>query len=347
MTVAPLQRIIPLERYRDIIAAFDFDHQTWRDAYWMRFAAQAGFLCPDEPVTLAKRITLIANELLKQAKWFDAFRSPMRFVIAAVLVQTNTKVVDFLHDYKRLEEILDQVGLKHGGLYEPITLLILRMNSEHHVFTLLEAERLKNIYQHMKSFHWWITGIDDLPACAALLQIPGSAEVITAEAEVIYQRLLSLGLQGGSDLQNAVHILLLSEVRANDSVNRFMSLLSQAETKNITILPAHYDGLSVLSLLEQPASVIVDRLQAAQSELDLCRPDLKGPSSFALAADLTALDLVRYNASGQGLKSLKQGEHMLKRLHALNIAKLVQVSHIDMKLDFDAIGYISPSWPQG
>jgi len=347
MTTAPFQRIIPLERYRDIIAAFDFDHQTWSDAYWMRFAAQAGVLCLDEPPILVKRITLIANDLLKQAKWFGAFQSPMRFVIAAVLVQTNTKVVDFLHDYKRLEEILDQVGFKHGGRYEPITLLILRMNAGHRVFTMLEAERLKNIYKHMKSFHWWITGVDDLPACAALLQLPGNAEVITAEAEGVYQRLLALGLHGGSDLQNAVYILLLSEVRADDAASRFMRLLRQLEVKDIAILPAHYDGLSVLSMLEQPAGVIVDRLMAVESELDLCRPDIKGPSSFALAADLTALDFVRYNANGQGLENLEQGEHMLKRLHALNIAKLVQVSNIDMKLDFEAIGYISPLWPQG
>jgi hypothetical protein len=345
MKPAHLHRIIPLERFREIIAAFDFDHQTWRDAYWMRIAAQVAVLCPDNPTIVAKRITLIANELLKKEKWFAAFSSPMRFVIAAVLVQTNTKLVDFLHDYKRLGESLDRVGLKHGGRYEPISVLILRMNPEHQSFSLLEAERLKNIYKHMKNFHWWITGIDDLPACAALSQISGSAEILTAEAEGIYQRLLGSGLQRGNHLQNAANLLPLTGLKADEAADRFLGLLRQAEIRNITIMPEHYDALSVLSLLEQPPAMVIERMLAVRKELDLCNPDLKGSSSFALAADLTALDLVRYDAQSQPLQNAEAGEKMLQRLHALNMAMLVQVSHIDMTLDFDTMGELPVAWP--
>jgi hypothetical protein len=331
--------------YRDIVAAFDFEHQSWSDAYWLRFAAQAAVLCPDEPETVAKRISLIANELLNKAKWFSAFQSPMRFVVAAVLVQTHTKVVDFLHDFKRLEEVLDRVGLKHGGRYEPITLLILRMSPEHDTFSMLEAERLKNIYKHMKGFHWWITGIDDLPACAALAQMSGSAELLTATTEGIYQRLLKAGLQRGNHLQNAANLLPLTELSADDASDRFLGLVRQAESQQITIMSEYYDGLSVLSLLEQAPDMIISRVKAVRAELDLCHPDLKGASSFALAADLAALDLVRYNNNNDKLADSTAVKSMLKRLHALNLAKLVQVSHIDMRLDFEAIGALPQTWP--
>lgn len=345
MKTEHLHRIIPLERYRDIVSAFDFDHQTWSDAYWMRFAAQVAVLCPDDPVTVVKRINLIGSELQKKAKWFDAFQSPMRFVIAALLVQTHTKVVDFLHDYKRLEEVLDHVGLKHGGRYEPITLMILRMNPEHHAFNMLEAERLKNIHKHMKGFHWWITGIDDLPACAALLQIKGSAELVTAQAEGIYQRLISSGLQSGNHLQNAANLLPLCGLPADAAADRFLGLLRQAEAKSVAVMPEHYDALSVLSMLEQAPAPIIDRLISVRDELDLCNPDLKGSASFALAADLTALDLVRYSADGHALSGPEQSDVMHSRLHALNMAMLVQVSHIDMTLDFETMGNLPPAWP--
>jgi hypothetical protein len=345
MKPAHLHRIIPLERFRDIVAEFDFDHQSWSDAYWLRFAAQVAVLCPDEPAAAAKRITLIGNELLKKAKWFEAFQSPMRFVVAAALVQTHTKVVDFLHDYKRLEEVLDRVGLRHGGRYEPLTLLILRMNPEHHSFSMMEAERLKNIYKHMRNFHWWITGIDDLPACAALSQMTGSAEIITAETEGIYQRLLSAGLQRGNHLQNASNLLPLTRLKADRAADRFLGLLRQAEVQRIMILPEHYDALSVLSLLEQTPALVMERMEAVRREIDLIHPDLKGSSSFALAADLTALDLVRYDAHNQPLQSPTHDELIRARLHALNMAMLMQVSHVDMALDFDTMGQLPVAWP--
>lgn len=336
-----IHRLIPLERFRNILGELDLDHQSFTDAFWLRFAAQAAVFQMEAPALLAKRILLIADHLLTQADWYKPLASPLRFVVAALLLKQHTRLHDFLGEYHRVGDMLDKIGLRHGGRYEPLTVLILISAPEHDAFSMIEAERLKVLHAQLKKFHWWLTGKDDLPAIAALAQIPGSAEVIAARTEAIYQRLVDAGCMKGDHLQTAAHLLPLTGLGADEAVNRWLSLLRTLESKKVTLHPAHYDALSVLSLLEQPASVVVDRLLAVRNEIDLVTPDLAGESSFTLASDLTALDLIRYRADGTPADALA----LPNRLHALSLATMVQVSQVE--IDFSAgAGELPPvAWP--
>jgi hypothetical protein len=339
-----IHRVIPLDRFRRILSELDIDHQSWGDAFWLRFAAQAAVFCLDEPQELSKRLQHIASELLLHAKWYEALASPLRFVVAALMLQSHTTLHHFLAEYHRIGQMLDEVGLRHGGRYEPLTVMILHSSPGHDAFSMLEAERLKALYQHMKSFHWWITGIDDLPACAALAQVPGSAEVIAAGTEAIYQRLLGAGLKRGNHLQTAAHLLPLTGLRNDAAADRWLGLVRAMEAAHSVLRPAHYDALSILSLLEQPPETIVDRMLAVRRELDLCQPDLAGESSLTLAADLTALDLIRYAADGTALSGAAVANLPL-RLHALRIGTMVQVSQVQVDLS-SAIEVNPPvPWP--
>ncbi len=335
------QRIIPLERFRTILGHLDIDHRSFTDAFWMRFAAQAAVYHPDEPEVLAKRIRLIADHLLAHTEWYKPLASPLRFVVAALLLKYHTTLHSFVSEYHRVGDMLSKVGLRHGGRFEPLTVLILNSAPGHDAFSMLQAERLKVLYKHIKGFHWWITGIDDLPAIAALAQLPGSADIIAADTEAIYQRLAAAGCMKGNHLQTAAHLLPLTGLRPDEAASRWLALMRSMQNAHATLLPVHYDALSVLSLLEQPAQLVIERLLAIRRELDLSAPDLAGESSLSLAADLTALDLIRYGADGVALDSAA----MPARLHALSLATMVQVSQVEIDLGV-GIGTTPPvAWP--
>ena len=336
-----IHRLIPLERFRVILGALDLDHQSFTDAFWLRFAAQAAVFHPDEPAVLAKRMRVIADHLSAHTAWYKPLASPLRFVVAAMLLKNHTQIHEFVAQYHRIGDMLDQVGLRHGGRYEPLTVLILLSAPGHDAFSMLEAERMKALYSRIKSFHWWITGIDDVPAIAAMAQVPGNAEVLAASAETIYQSLAAAGCMKGNNLQTAAHLLLLTGLRPDDAVNRWLSLKRTLEAAKIALYPTHYDALAVLSLLEQPATRVVECLQAVRRELDLSAPDLAGESSLSLAADLTALDLIRYAADGTPLSDVM----LPTRLHALSLATMVQVSQVELDLGAGVAGMPPPMWP--
>lgn len=339
------QRVIPLERFRAILGHLDIDHQSFTDAFWMRFAAQAAIYHPEEPPVVAERLRQIADNLHHHVSWFATAGSPMRYVIAALMLKTNTSLHDFAAEYHRIGDMLDEVGLRHGGRYEPLTVLILHIAPGHDAFSLLEAERLKAIYKRMKSFHWWLTGIDDLPACAALAQIPETAEVIGTTIEAIYQRLAATGCLKGNHLQTAANLLPLTGLTAEDACERWLALMRAMSDAHAELRPVHYDALSVLSLLVQPASLVVERMLAIRREIDLSSPDLAGDSSLMLAADLTALDLVRCDANGVYLSAADSMAVMLQRMHTLNLATMVQVSQVEIDLGA-GVGINSPlAWP--
>jgi hypothetical protein len=211
----------------------------------------------------------------------------------------------------------------------------------HDAFSMLEAERLKVLQGHLKKFHWWLTGPDDLPAVAALAQITGHPEVIAAETEAIYQRLADAGCMKGDHLQTTAHLLPLTGIRADDAAGRWLALMRRLEATVGGLKPVHYDALAVLSHLHQPTQRVIDRVLAVQREIDLAMPDLAGDSSLTLAADLTALDLIRFAADGSTIAA----ESLPRRLHALNLATTVQISQVEIDLGIGVEAVPPVAWP--
>jgi hypothetical protein len=336
-----IHRLIPLERFREILGELDIDHRSFTEAFWLRFAAQASVFHSEPPAILAKRLRLIADHLLAHAAWYKPLASPLRFVVAALLLRQHARLNDFLAEYHRVGEMLDKVGLRHGGRYEPLTVLILMSAPGHDAFSMLEAERLKVLYGHLKKFHWWITGRDDLPAIAALAQIPLHPEVIAASTEAIYQSLADAGCMKGDQLQTTSCLLPLTGLRLEAAANRWLALMRLLEKTLKRLRPVHYDAIAVLSLLDQSPQQVVDRVITVQREINLAMPDLAGDSSLTLAADLTALDLIRFDQQGGDIAP----EALSPRLHALNLATMIQVSQVE--IDFGiAVDALPPvTWP--
>jgi hypothetical protein len=340
-----LHTMIPLERYRDIIGALDADRESWADGFWMRIAAQAAVMCPDTPDQLAHRIRHIASALRERTRWYSSMASPVRFAVAAMLIQHHIPVADFLGECARAAEVFHEVGLRHHGFYETMAVLILRLSSKHPSPSRIEADRIKSIYDHMKKFHWWLTGPSDLPACAALASCPGDAEVVAARAEDAFQQLHGSGLVKGAHLQTTANILPVFGLKIDDAVSRYRGFKTALESRTGILDEDGYDALSMLTLLDHPAELVIDRLNTVRSELDLFQPEQCGSANLLIAADLTVLDLIRMRRDLMPKKDPHDIEAMIASIHAFHIASAVLVSQIspDLIQPIGAVG--TGGWP--
>jgi len=339
------QVMLPLERYRQLIAALSGKNDGWDDTFWLRFAAQAAVMCPDPESTLAHRIREIAYALLRRSRWYQTLASPARFVVAAMLIQHNIPVAGFIAEHTRITSMMSEVGLRHGRFCETIAVLILLISPDHRPSSMLELERVKAIYDQMKRFHWWLTGPDDLPACAALAQCPGSAELLMARVEDAYQRLHGDGMPTGKRLQTAAHLLPLAGPDLDQTVARYRALAAALAEQVGTLSEDHYDPLALLCLLGHRPELVVNRLVAVISELDLFQPECRGAANILIASDLTVLDLVRCGHDLEPLARPQAVAHMLRTLHAYHIASAVLISQIDV----DMVEFVSAAetsqWP--
>ena len=341
-----LHSLIPLERYRNIIAALEPERGSWLDEFWLRIAAQVAVLAPDDPEHLANRIRHLGGALASHAKWYQDLASPLRFVVAAMLIQHHIKVHDFLAEHGRIAALLHQVGLRSSGFHHIMTVLILMIAPEHIGCGMLEAERLKAIHLAMKRFHWWLTGVDDLPACAALAQCHGSAIEVVTRAEACYQLLHESGLARGDHLQTAANLLPLTGLDADAAVARYRALKSRLESHEGTLLPSHYEVLSLLSLLDHDPETVIGRLLAVHQELKLFQPDVQTAANLIIAAELTCLDLVRFDRAQRPLIGTTGEPAMRRSLHTFRLAAAAMLSLIDVDLSLPTTTMSMVGWPQ-
>jgi hypothetical protein len=198
----------------------------------------------------------------------------------------------------------------------------------------------------MKRCHWWLTGPDDLPACAALAHSHGSAIEVVNRTEACYQLLHASGLQRGHHLQTAANLLPLGGLAPDVAVARYRGLRSRLEADQGPLSPTHYEALSLLSLLDHEPGVVVDRLLAVFRELQLFQPDVVAAANLIIAADLTCFDLARFDRAQQSLARGPREAEMLRALHTFRVAAAASLSRIDVDLALPATGLSMVGWPQ-
>ncbi len=329
MHAHPSPTLIPIERYRTLIGLLNSDKDAWDDTFWLRFAAQVAVLAPVPPVEVTQRIRQVADTLLKHASWYHTLASPARFVIASMLVQHHIPVADFISEHAHIASLMSSVGLRHERFYEVVTVLILMMSPGHHSSTTPEIKRLKAIYDAMKAFHWWLTGPDDLPACAALAQCEGSPAELVNQVEAAFQQLHAVGIPVDEHLQTVANILPLAGPDTDNTVLRYFGLTDALLERKGSLSGPYYEPLALLTLLDHHPEVVIERLTAANDELDLFQPESAGEANILIASDLAFLDLMRFERDQTPLQKPSDMAQMLRLLHSFHLASAVLVSQID------------------
>jgi hypothetical protein len=264
----------------------------------MRIAAQTAAQNAAPPEQLAQRIRNVAAGLNQRAEWFATLSSPVRFALAAMLIQHHIDSADFLDIHGHIADLMNELGLRHGRFYEAVAVVILMMSPGREYANKVGVERMTALYDHMKKFHWWLTGSHDLPACAALVDCLGTPEEVVGQVEDAYQALHRAGLPHGERLQTAANLLPLSGIAIDDAVDRYRALFAALTQHAGAVLPMHYEALGLLTLLDparpgQDAGQVVDRWLAYTAELDDLQIPERGETNAVIAADLAFLDLVQ------------------------------------------------------
>ena len=170
---------------------------------------------------LVARVVAGAEALGRQASWFSDLRGSLRHLVAAWLAAAGESPEPFHGACEAIRARFRAVGLRRGASYEIVAAVMLHIagaGDEGHV------RKMQQFYEAMKKHHWWLTGPNDLPACALMTVLGGEVATLERRMEDLYGRLRERGLSAGSGTQTASHLLALAPGREADLVARFVAL---------------------------------------------------------------------------------------------------------------------------
>jgi hypothetical protein len=289
----PVPDAIPvhaIDRFLAILPVLQKEH-SWQGA-WLRFAAQAAVSTPGDPRDVADAILHMAERLRTDASWLDAMHSPLRYLVAAMLVQAGDSAADFEAELARARQIFRLVGISHGGIHEIMAILLLRRTADGNPIALEQIERLHAIYLQLKRRHWWLTSPRDLPTCAVLVGLQGTPDEVGRHVEEHYRLLSEDGFSAGVQLQQAAHILPLLRLPAQQAVRRYGALARRFAEHGSPPWQQDYEAIAILSLLDQDAEMITALCLDIYKRLTGIRPLLHHEVLIDLAANLTFIDLI-------------------------------------------------------
>jgi len=327
---------IPIDRFRYIMGSLELRSKSFTDAFWLRFAALAVVLVPDHTELLARKIRRCAQRLAEHAPWYSDFASPMRFVIAATLIATHDTPKDFLAFHHRTRETFGEEGIRRGDPYETIAILILRQSHRRRHLDTIDAARLRAIYEGMKEYHWWLTGPDDLPACALLATTPLTARELATHIESCYQQLRDAGFPAENELQTVANLMPVVDGPPPGTVTRYLEIHGECQERLPEGHRIHPSSIVALCMLPQTADDIVTRLRGIYDELQLSEDRRFEESDFALAADLTFLDLVQFAADLEPLVDGPEIERKFELLHRFHLLTTAVLADLDALQEHDA-----------
>ena len=295
----------PFNRFRDLYEALNAERDWFSDASSLRFAAMTAVTCQGSPAEVASNIRSMAEDIKHLSGWFGALNSSLRFIVSAILVLNGDRASDFLAEVQRGRELFRQSGLRRGGIYETIAILILRLRNDLAPITAEDVVRFKTIYEEMKRFHWWLTGPDDFPACAILVGQKASPGEIGADIERIYQALNETGFSTGDPLQTAANLLYLSHLDPTVVAERYFELAHGFRQNGVAIWQSDYDELAILTFLNHSPYRVVERVLEHRKSMEELKPKPDRSLTFNLAASIAFLELVQLDENLEAITDAK------------------------------------------
>lgn len=280
----------PTARYLEIHTALLKNKRWWWDTTPFPFAAIAAVRSVDPADHLAEKIHHVANELKDHAGWFGELTGSTRFVVAAMLVQNQDTAESFYSELIRVRKRFRELKIRNGGDYEIIAVTILRYgaNPNAKLGEIPDAmlERFQFVHKEMAKHQWWLTSIDDYPACAILACQQDSPIQICSEIEAIYQQLVAAGFWKGNPLQNTANLLYLKKEHPATSASKFHEISETFKARKIRVWQSEYDKLAILTLIDQTTDTIVNQVQNIIAELMMSKPRPYKHDAFNFACSL-------------------------------------------------------------
>lgn len=323
----------PVARFRELCTHLRSTSAGARDLTWLRFAAAATVLRPEAPAETAHAIDSMVASLSAQVGWFDSIKTPLGIAIAANLVQTGDTAPAFLDDVQGSRRLFHDVHLPRRGEVLLKTVLITRILSGGKPMTSANAERINAIYERMDQHHPWLTDRDDIPACALLSSCAGSPHEIADRAERVHHELRLADLWNGQHLQTAANIVPLGDLEPTLAAERFLALQRAFALRWNDISADDYTAIALLSLLDHEPTRVVTWLRGIFDQLEQLPVLIKESVNVVLAAELTFLDLVRFDRQMNPVETGEALERVLGRIRqerAASVLLLVVPTEVEM-----------------
>jgi len=282
--------------------------------------------CEGSPAQVASAIRSMAEEIKQLSGWFGELNSSLRFIVSAILVLNGDRANDFLAEVKRGRELFRQAGLRRGGIYETMAILILRMQNDRAPITAEAMMRFKAIYEEMKRYHWWLTGPDDFPACAILVGQKASPDEMGAAIERIYQALNEIGFSTGDPLQTAANLLYLSRLNPAVAAQRYFELANGFRQSGVSIWQSDYDELAILTFLGHSPHRVVERVLDHRRAMEELKPKPDRSLTFNLAAGIAFIELVQLDENLESITDAKALMDMQSIINAQQAAAAAAAS---------------------
>lgn len=277
----------PLARFSDIHAALDSERRWLGDRVPLRMAAVCLITTPGDAGALAAATRQQDAALHARLGWLTSVDASVRMLIAAQMVKHRDDPNRFIDDTERVRALFRAAGLRRGGVYEILAVLVLRRVLGRTPIDAAHIERFQAIYEAMKRHHWWLTGPEDFPACAMLLGRPEDPATIGAGTDALYQALYERNkLWRGNSLQTAANVLYLAGAGPVELADRFALLLAGFRGGGARIGPEQYDELAILCFLAWPVERVLATVLEYRSELLATQSWVGKAGALNLAASL-------------------------------------------------------------
>ncbi len=310
----------PLTRFRELYGALLIEDPRPLDGAWLRFAAGMILVNSHDPERLAHELAESGKRIGQRVRWYQPLASPLRHLVAAVAVQTGIEVDELVDRIERRRGEIARAGLARGAP-ALVTALVLEVGG---VADDDAVSRLGDIVARMRQRHWWLTNRRQLPACAMLATLPLTADEAVRRSDDCYATLHASGLLAGRHLLVAAEILPLADVPTATACARHLALASAFQQRFLPLWHGAYDALATLALLDHDADLVAGRFGATLEELERIGAATRGTAGYAVAAELTFLDLVRYDrVQGPLASDVDGGALLIDRIHRHRIAGIV------------------------
>ncbi|NVB37762.1 DUF4003 family protein [Pseudenhygromyxa sp. WMMC2535] len=283
----------PLSRFFALEQALEQTRGLLGDRVPLRFVAVNLVLTPGDPAEITRDVVELRAGLDARLPWYSGIAAPMRLLLASALLKLGDDADAFCDELERANAMMNELGFRRPHVYRALTVLALRTRGALAPIDLLRLERVKAIYDAMKSHHWLLTGPEDIPACAFLSFQDDPPEVLAARAAAIYKTLSDhRRMWQGDPLQTASNVLALAGIDPELIADRFEALAKGLRKAGVRVGMAEYDEIALLCFLSRPVAKVIEAAITYRDRLSQELSWMNTKLAFSLGTNLAYVRLV-------------------------------------------------------
>jgi hypothetical protein len=273
-----------VERYLQVFEDLRRKKRWATDTNVLRFAALT--LAASEIDDPGGRLEAAADELRRRAGTFGKLNSPIRYVVAAMVLRKKLRPGTA---YERIVEVQDAFRERRyprGGVAEVLAALLLVLQNDGRRPRKTTIDRVGAIFERWKRDHRWLTGVNDYPMAALHASRDEDVESVAVRVEGIYRALRRKKFSMGNQLQLTSHILALGSWGEEGAARRFTAIRDAFKARKRRIWESQYDEVALLSLTEGAPVAIARRVLSDVEKLRAVKPRPQPSIAFSVAAGI-------------------------------------------------------------